>query len=59
MPKPNSTTREEWIKEANCRGMNPNLFFPEDDRETNKAKRKYSEDAINACASCPVLEPCQ
>lgn len=32
--------------------MDVNLFFP-------GLKERYSQEAINACASCPVIEPCQ
>jgi hypothetical protein len=58
MSKPNSLTREAWIKQANCRNMNPNLFFPEEEKGSS-AKKIYSEEVINACLNCPVLEPCQ
>jgi len=50
--RPDYLSRDAWIGEANCKGMDVNLFFP-------SLKEKYSPKAIDACASCPVIEPCQ
>lgn len=45
--------RPDWMQDAACRGLNPNLFFP-----------KYPGDmsivpyARQVCASCPVRQQC-
>ena len=56
MPKPVSITRSEWITQANCRGMNPELFFPS--HENGRVRFKIDEQAKKACEECPVLEQC-
>jgi WhiB family redox-sensing transcriptional regulator len=40
----------EWALSANCRGADPELFFPERGASTKRAK------AI--CRKCVVIEPC-
>ena len=50
--RPDYLSRDAWIGEANCKGMDINLFFP-------SVKEKYSQEAVKACASCPVIEQCQ
>jgi len=52
VPRPNSQSREVWIREAACRGADNILFFPEDGRS-------FGSEAEKLCADCPVLEPCQ
>ena len=52
MPRPNSQSREVWIREAACREADTNLFFPEDGRS-------FDPEVENLCSNCPVLEPCQ
>lgn len=42
--------RPAWHAEAGCRGMGPELFFPE--------RREQSEEARTVCASCPVRTEC-
>lgn len=42
-----------WQDEAACRGMDPELFFP--DRGTTKAEMA---EALAACFSCPVRWEC-
>ncbi len=39
-----------WQKKANCRGVNPNLFYPERGVSTSEAKA--------VCAGCQVKEEC-
>ena len=41
---------EGWQKKANCRGVNPNLFFPERGVSTSEAKA--------VCAGCQVKDEC-
>ena len=56
MPKPIASTRDEWLQQAACRGMNPNLFFPEHDN--GRKAYKVDQQAVDACAKCPVVEQC-
>ena len=47
-------TSEPWFAAAECRGMNPDLFFPSHDRG-------HPQDAANAkavCAECSVRHEC-
>lgn len=41
-----------WREQAACRGMDPDLFFPE-------KNQRAGAEAVAACASCPVYEQCQ
>ncbi len=40
----------DWRHDALCRGMDPDLFFPERGEPTRQAKE--------VCAACPVREVC-
>jgi hypothetical protein len=40
-----------WLGDASCRGVDPDVFFPE--RGTSYA------EAEQVCRRCPVLEPCR
>lgn len=42
--------RPEWMDEALCREVDPELFFPE--------KGCFGRDAIRVCAKCPVQPEC-
>ena len=42
-----------WIKDAACRGMDPNIFFPERGASTDISLAKET------CAECPVKEQCR
>lgn len=42
----------EWIKDAACRGMDTNIFFPE------RGDNKTVELAKEVCAGCSVREQC-
>lgn len=42
--------RPAWMADAACRGMNPDLFFPERGNRTQAAEQ--------ACADCPVADQC-
>ena len=57
MPRPVSVTREKWLSQAACRGMSPNLFFPE--HENGRVRLKVDPQAKAACENCPVLEQCR
>ena len=39
-----------WVAEAECRGVDPDLFFPENGAPTNEAKA--------VCGRCPVQHEC-
>lgn len=41
---------DAWMDDAACKGLNPNLFFPERGASAAEAKR--------VCASCPVAADC-
>jgi WhiB family transcriptional regulator, redox-sensing transcriptional regulator len=43
-------TRPDWHADANCRGMNPELFFPERGETTAEAKA--------TCRRCDVQVEC-
>jgi WhiB family redox-sensing transcriptional regulator len=43
---------ERWRARASCRGLDPVLFFPEDDEGPG------AERAQEVCATCPVREQC-
>lgn len=38
-----------WMRQANCRGADPDLFFPEE-------KRARCDEALQLCAVCPVRQ---
>ena len=40
----------DWAKEANCKGLDPNLFHP--------ARGESAREAIAVCAGCLVVEQC-
>ena len=40
----------DWHRDAACRGVDPNLFFPE--------RGASADEARAICATCPVKEPC-
>jgi WhiB family redox-sensing transcriptional regulator len=39
-----------WRQRAACRGLDPEIFFPDSDEEAGEAKA--------VCARCPVREAC-
>lgn len=39
-----------WFNDAACRGMNPDLFFPE--------LGEAIDEAVSVCAECPVRAEC-
>lgn len=54
--------KQEWRKEAACKGKTE-LFFPpdvsRDDSKKTKANKEAAQlQAMSICASCPVREPC-
>jgi WhiB family redox-sensing transcriptional regulator len=46
----NNETSLDWQAEAACRGIDPELFFPERGGDTDTPKR--------VCAKCPVRGEC-
>jgi WhiB family redox-sensing transcriptional regulator len=45
----------DWRDHANCRGLDPDLFFPVG---TSGASLTEIEAAKRVCQGCPVLTPC-
>jgi WhiB family redox-sensing transcriptional regulator len=43
----------DWMKEAACRGMDTNLWFP-----VNGALKSDLQTPKAICAACPVITPC-
>lgn len=39
----------DWVEQAACRNVHPDVFFPEKGCESA---------ALNICNRCPVIEPC-
>lgn len=48
---------EEWTVDAACRGMGPELFYP-DIRDDDKTTKARIAKAKKICASCPVQAEC-
>lgn len=46
------TRHSRWWEEAACRGMDPDMFFPE------KGNMAGLRAALEVCAGCPVRDPC-
>lgn len=49
-PRIPAATDDTWRAKANCRGVAPDLFFPERGESTTDARR--------VCAGCVVREEC-
>lgn len=47
--------RPDWHAQASCRGVDPDLFFPEQIEGGGTATAKH---ARRACAPCPVKAEC-
>jgi len=45
--------KNEWIKKAACRGLDPNFFVPE------RYDVKTTKEAKKICATCPVKNECR
>jgi WhiB family redox-sensing transcriptional regulator len=48
--RPHSYPDSSWRAEAACRGVDPTVFFPDDDADAGPAKA--------VCARCPVRDEC-
>lgn len=44
-----------WFPRAACRGINPEVFFPDPD---HPEFRSMQQDAEAVCSTCPVIIPC-
>lgn len=49
--------RAEWMGRAACRDLDPALFFPQRDENTDRGDN-YAPEARAACAGCPVAAEC-
>lgn len=47
---------DRWEAFAACRGMDPEIFFPE--RGDSKAEKSQVSIARGVCATCPVIDDC-
>jgi WhiB family transcriptional regulator, redox-sensing transcriptional regulator len=45
-------TPDDWMSEAACQGVDPDLFFPERGENTDNSEAKA------VCRKCPVREDC-
>ena len=45
----------DWMEEAPCRGLNPDIFFPPLDQTNHNA---YYKAGKAVCHTCPVWEKC-
>ena len=48
-------TMPEWLYEAACRGVDPDLFFPDGE---SRVARKRTSVAKAVCGRCPVKAQC-
>ena len=56
-----TTPSPEWAENAACRGMDPDIFFPIDDRQPARGKaprRDVYATARAICDRCEVREDC-
>lgn len=44
----------DWMKQANCKGVDSNLFFPKRGTESDR----FIKQAVAYCNECPVVEQC-
>jgi len=50
--KPDFSERAKWIEDAECKGMDPNVFY------VDERGCKYPQQVVDVCKTCPVLEQC-
>jgi WhiB family redox-sensing transcriptional regulator len=48
-------SNRKWTEQAACKGMDTNLFFPDDRTPQNSSKYDVAKQV---CAECPVKEEC-
>jgi len=46
-----------WIQSAACRGVDVNIFFPDEDQPKNDVRSR--ELAMAYCKTCPVKNECR
>ncbi|MBT0772321.1 WhiB family transcriptional regulator [Kineosporia sp. J2-2] len=49
----------DWREDAECLGMDPELFFSEKVGRPTHVKDEMTEEALMACADCPVRLECR
>jgi WhiB family redox-sensing transcriptional regulator len=49
-------TKTEWYEEANCKGMNGDIFFPE--VPIGISHKGLFDEAKKVCSTCPVKKRC-
>jgi WhiB family redox-sensing transcriptional regulator len=57
-PTFSSLDGEPWQQSARCRGLPPEVFFPED-RDSRRQRRAQEATAKQICATCPVMAACR
>lgn len=48
-----TTTRRRWWTQAACLGVDPDVFFPDDNADLEAAR-----PALAVCEACPVIDVC-
>ncbi|WP_081005215.1 WhiB family transcriptional regulator [Rhodococcus rhodochrous] len=56
-PTRSGATRWEWQSRADCRLVDPSVFYPPDD-ETRGVRLRRERIARQICTTCPVRIPC-
>ncbi|WP_280521659.1 WhiB family transcriptional regulator [Rhodococcus sp. B50] len=49
---------QQWQTRADCRFIDPSIFFPSDD-ESRGMRQRRERTAKQICTSCPVRIPCR
>lgn len=47
-----------WRRDAACRRMGPDLFYPVSDSHSQLEARWAQDRAVAVCRTCPVTDPC-
>jgi Transcription factor WhiB len=64
LPKPNTASREVWIRSGECRGMDVALFYPKPSTLLAEGRGRpprgegISREAVDACEKCVVKSQC-
>lgn len=45
----------DWLNDAACKGMDPQMFYIDTRRSMNQPETRY---AISVCKACPVVKRC-
>lgn len=55
-----SKNKNDWIQQANCKGLDTNMFFPEKKKEhqTEYTRKEVIENIHQICNTCTVKMEC-